>query len=67
MFGSQEVFREGKGCLRVREFEAEKKRRSFRSQGASNRFSEVKDRATRFEVRDLFFLVWRRVFGEREV
>jgi hypothetical protein len=35
------VFREGEGCLRVREFEAEKERRSFRSQRASNRFSEV--------------------------
>jgi hypothetical protein len=33
MFGSQEVFREGEGCLRVREFEAEKERRAFRSQG----------------------------------
>jgi hypothetical protein len=28
-FGSQEVFREGEGCLRVREFEAEKERRVF--------------------------------------
>ncbi len=40
-FGSQEVFREGEGCLGVRGVEADKERRSFRSQGASNRFSEV--------------------------